>query len=301
MPWWHEDYLDKLDLYFHFRALANFTEDLPLGMARWQSLAIALPEFLDKDRKPESRDVVILTINRWGKDEHSEFPIRADGTMADDLIPRRLLHGGGHQDLKNPPTFVVKYPRPGRFIVRVGKASDSGQLRVWVDGQKRLEKELPCGKGLGKESVWVAEWKLWETTYDDDAVVEIPAGQHRIRIDNSGKDWVEVTRYTFTGCRVLDGPDVLVCGMKADDLAILWVQNKDSCWHNHAAGTVGKVDAFTLVAEGLRDGQYRIEWWETWKGTLQRHEEARVQDGKLRLEFRGLKTDVAIKARLVHP
>jgi hypothetical protein len=77
------------------------------------------------------------------------------------------------------------------------------------------------------------------------------------------------------------------------------VQNKESCWHNHAAGAVGKVDAFALVAEGLRDGTYRIEWWETWKGALERHEEARVQDGKLRLELPGLKTDVAIKARLI--
>jgi outer membrane lipoprotein-sorting protein len=60
---------------------------------------------------------------------------------------------------------------------------------------------------------------------------------------------------------------------------------------------VEKVDDFALAAEGLRDGTYRIEWWETWKGTLQRQEEVRVRDGKLRLEFRGLKSDTAIKAK----
>ena len=31
MPWWHENYLDKLDLYFHFTALANFTAGLAAG------------------------------------------------------------------------------------------------------------------------------------------------------------------------------------------------------------------------------------------------------------------------------
>jgi hypothetical protein len=110
---------------------------------------------------------------------------------------------------------------------------------------------------------------------------------------------VEVTRYTFTGCRVLDRPDVLVCGMKAGDLAILWVQNKESTWHNHAGGVVRRVDGFALEAQGLRDGNYQIQWWETWKGALLRQEEARVRDGKLRLELPGLKTDVAIKAKLV--
>ena len=132
MPWWHEDYLDKLDLYFHFTALANFTKDLPLGTARWQPLATALPEFLDKGRKPETRDVVILTVSRWGKDEQSEFSIRADGTVADDLIPRRLLHGGGHRDLKSPPTFVVihccleRHARPSRYLTCPAQADCAG-------------------------------------------------------------------------------------------------------------------------------------------------------------------------------
>ena len=54
MPWWHENYLDKLDLYFHFTALANFTADLPLGTARWQPLATAPPDSSTKaaSRKP---------------------------------------------------------------------------------------------------------------------------------------------------------------------------------------------------------------------------------------------------------
>ena len=299
MPWWHEDYLDKLDLYFHFTSLANFTADLPLGTARWQPLATAPPELLDKNRTPEAGDVVVSTVNGWEKDQKSEFSIRDEEATTDALLPGRLLHGGGHRDLRNPPTFVVNYPRPGKFVVHVGKVSNAGLLQVWVDDRQRLATELPCDKGLGKESVWQAQWKIWETTYDADVAVAIPAGQHRIRVDNSGKDWVEVTRYTFTGCRLLDRPDVLVCGMKAGDLAVLWVQNKESTWHNHAAGTVRRVDGFALEAQGLRDGNYHIQWWETWKGALLRQEEARVRDGKLRLEFPGLKTDVAIKAKLV--
>ena len=33
MPWWHENYIDPLNLYFHFTALAQFAKDLPLGTA----------------------------------------------------------------------------------------------------------------------------------------------------------------------------------------------------------------------------------------------------------------------------
>ena len=131
--------------------------------------------------------------------------------------------------------------------MHVGKVSNSGLLRVWVDGQQRLEKELPCGKGLGKESVCQPQWKLWETTYDEDVAVDIPAGRHRIRVDNFGKDWVDVTRYTFTGCRVLDRPNVLVCGMKTDELAILWAAEQGELLvQPRQRGKVGQVDAFTL-------------------------------------------------------
>ena len=119
MPWWHADYLDKLNLYYHFTALANFAQSLPLGTSRWEPLATTPPQFMDQSRQPETRDVVILPSNRWGKAEHDEFVVQRDGTLADGRIPRQLLHGGGHPDLKCPPTFVVDYPRPGKFLAAV--------------------------------------------------------------------------------------------------------------------------------------------------------------------------------------
>jgi len=297
MPWWHEDYLDRLDLYFHFTSLARFTRDLPLGSARWEVLEATAPEFVDASRPPEMRDIAIAPLGRWGKPEHNEFAVRGDGTVVEDRLPQQLLHGQGHPDLKNPPTFVVTYPKPGKFVVRVGKVSASGLLKVWIDGELKHQRELPCGEKLGKESVYRPQWKLWETTYDEDVAVDVPAGEHRIRIENFGRDWVTVTSYAFTGCRVLDKPDVLVCGMKTAGLAILWVQNRDSSWYNHAKRTVRPVEAFRLSVEGLPDGRYRVEWWETWKGAPTKTDEVEVRGGRLTLTADALKTDVAVKIR----
>ena len=298
MPWWHEDYLDKLDLYFHFTALHNFTQDLPLGTARWEPLSTTAPQFVDRSRAPETRDVVLLPSHRWGKAEHDEFVVQRDGTIADGRIPQLLLHGGGHPDLKHPPTFVVEYPQPGEFRVHIGKVSNSGLLRIWMDDELQLEKELPCGEQTGKASVWVPQWKLWETTYDQELSIKVPAGRHRIRVDNFGKDWVEATRFTFAGCQVLDHPNVLVCGMQADTVAILWVQNKDSCWFNHGRpGQVHPVDAFTLGVQRLADGKVSVDWWETWRGGRQSHEDGEIRGGQLLLKFPTLQTDVAVKVR----
>lgn len=299
MPWWHENYLDKLDLYFHFTSLANFTKGLPLGSARWEPLTITGVRYADPNHKPETRDAVVIPLSRWGKPEHNEFTVQSDGTIAGERLPQQLLHGGGHRDLKNEPTFVVRYPQAGKFIVRVGRVSNSGLLRVWIDGQQVLEKELPCGEGLGKESVFRPQWKLWETTYDQDVAVDVAAGEHRIRVENFGRDWVTVTKYTFTGCLVLDRPNVLACGMKTSGLAMLWLQNRDSCWFNHAGnGKVPRVDSFQVALDGLPDGKCRVEWWTTWKSRLERAEQAEVKSGKLVLTIPPLETDVAVKLRL---
>jgi len=297
MPWWHESYLDKLDLYFHFTSLARFAEDLPLGTARWEPLVTTPPEFVDKDRQPDVRDAVVPPTSAWAKPEHNEFVLRADGTLADDRAPQQLLHGRGHRDLKNPPTFVVDFPKPGEFLVHVGTVSNSGLLRIWVDDEQSLERELPCGEELGKSSVWREQWDIWETTYDEEVAVDVPAGRHRIRVENFGGDWIRVIRYTFTDCRVLDRPNVLVCGMKTPGLTILWLQNRDSSWHNHAREKVGRVDPFTLSLTGLPDGPCRLEWWKTWRAAPERVEPAAVHQGRLTLTIPGLEADVALKIK----
>ncbi len=126
----------------------------------------------------------------------------------------------------------------------------------------------------------------------------MPAGNHRIRIENFGKDWVRVARYTFTGCKVLDKPNLLVCGMKTDGQALLWLQNRDSDWYNHAGrGKMSPVDPSTVTVQGLADGKYMAEWWETWKGAPERKETVTVKGGSLPVSIPTLTTDVALKLK----
>lgn len=199
--------------------------------------------------------------------------------------------------MQAPITFAVRFPRPGQFIVRVATVSNSGLLRVWLDDKLALERSLPCGEKLGKKSTYQSQWKLWETVYDEDVRVDVPAGAHRIRIQNFGRDWVSITKYTFTGARVLDRPNVLVCGMRSPQVAILWLQNLESDWFNHGQGQVAQVEPFTVAVRGLRDGRYQVQWWDTWNGKVERSEAVEVRNGLVRLTVGPLKTDVAAKLR----
>ncbi|MGC9318234.1 MAG: DUF5060 domain-containing protein [Armatimonadota bacterium] len=296
MPWWHESYIDPLDLYFHFTALARFVEDLPFGERRWRPLEATSVEYLEGVAIPEPSDVTVPTFDRWGRPEHSEFVVRPDGSIADDRRVQALLQGQAHAELRNPPTFVVEYPADGRFIVHVERVSAGGDLSIYVDDRLALREELPTGEGLGVESVWREQWQIWETVYDREIAVDVPAGRHRIRVENTGRDWVRVRRYVFTGARTHPRPNVMALGMSSDSAAILWLHNRDSVWHRHAGEEgVSTVPPIIASFQGLRDGRYRLERWETWEGRRSQTSAVLVEDGALTIELDELRTDVAFK------
>lgn len=294
MPWWHENYIEPLDLYFHFTAIRNFTEGLPFGTARWRILETGRPTFATP-QEPTMRDLVLAPASGFRKAAVNEFQVQPDGTVSDAKELLALLHGQGHRDLQNPPTFVVDFPKPGRFIAHVDRVSNSGHLRVFVDDELALEKEFPCGENLGKSAVFREQWNLWESTYDEPVAVPVPAGRHRIRIENHGKDWVSIRHYIFEGCQVSTHPKLLVAALGCDEAAILWVQNRDSCWYNHGQNNVPTIPATELTLRGLKDGTYTAEWWETWHGTVAKTETITVANGSLHLNLPPIPTDLALK------
>ena len=52
-----------------------------------------------------------------------------------------------------------------------------------------------------------------------------------------------------------------------------------------------------ITLNGFADGDYVVEWWETWKGKPVRTEKATARAGKLTLLPGELKTDLAAKIR----
>ncbi|MBT3270190.1 DUF5060 domain-containing protein [Candidatus Poribacteria bacterium] len=297
MPWWHESYIDPLDLYFHFGSMATFAADLPFGSAAWAQLAPVEVAYADPAPAIPARDVVIGPSRRWGRASQSEYVIQADGSVQGDPVISDLLHGDAHTDLRNPPTFVVDYPAPGEFIVRVGRVSAHGDLTIRVGDEVALQRAFPCGEGLGKQSEHRPQWDLWESKYDEDVRVSLPAGRHRISVENTGRDWMQITRYVFTGARVMSRPDLLVAGLRSSDVAIAWLHNRESTWHSHENGAVPLVPASVVVLEGFDDGVYRVEWHDTWRSRLSRVETVEAANGRVTLLAPEIATDVAVKIR----
>ncbi len=297
MPWWHENYIEPKNLYFHFKAVRAFVTGLPFGTEAWRQVTVTAPAAVTQPARPSQRDAVALPRSGFRKPAANVFAVSDEGAVsnADEVLSP--LHGGGHRDLVNPPTFEVTYPADGAFVIHVDKVSNGGLLKIFIDGQLALEKPLPCGEGQGKSWKYVAQWKLWESTYDADVSVPVKAGARRIRVENQGKDWVSVTRYVFTGCRTRERQEVLCYALAAPGAAVAWIQNGESTWVNHAqhAGEIRPFPAGAYTLDGFADGDYAVEWWETWKGAPQRRETVRAAGGKLTLNPGSVATDLAAK------
>ena len=119
---------------------------------------------------------------------------------------------------------------------------------------------------------------------------------HNERIDGKVRQRVIATLGRLDVLKETGQLDQLVESLArlSDHVAVLWLQNRDSSWYNHARDAVPAVDAFRVAVEGLPDGQYEVEWWETWKGAVVRTERVEIRDGLLPLTTASLKTDTTL-------
>ncbi|HCN09984.1 MAG TPA: hypothetical protein DIT01_18820 [Lentisphaeria bacterium] len=290
MPWWHSTYIDPLNLYFHFGALRRFVNDLPFGTATWQQFQGFRVQF--EDETVRFADVVILPSTKWARPALSEFMVNDSGMVTNDTEILEYLHGTDNETLRNPPVFKVDCARPFRFVVSVGRVSRSGKLHIWIDDELKVERDLPAGKGHGKAWSFQGKWNIWQSLYDEDFVVEIPAGRHKIRVANGGLDWIRVKRYVFEGYRKMQ-PDLMVSGMRTDEVAFVWLHNRRNTWRQNWVGGVEPI-APTQVSVAYPAGTYTLEWWNTWDGEILSTDTITTTD-KLVLSPGELATDIAVK------
>jgi hypothetical protein len=91
-------------------------------------------------------------------------------------------------------------------------------------------------------------------------------------------------------------PRLRVLGLRGRTLAILWVQNRAHTWWNVVQRIpIPPVEKAQITLSDLEPGRYRVEYWDTWTGTITRRLDVRVNNGVARLPLPSLERDLAIK------
>jgi len=292
--WWWDNYVEPRDLYYHFAALSRFLEDVDFANEGLVPIEIGAMRYRAGAPAEEPTSLALTGASpSWGPDPANEprtHTVARDGTVTDaDTVPG-IIHGtANHPDLHNPVTFMVDYPRDGRFIVHVRGTSGHGGARLVIrlDGEEVLVKELP-DKGDPERFGTVDD-------HNGPYPIDVPAGEHEIVVDNTGRDWFYV-EYEFTDYAVPTAPRLHAVGLHNDRRALVWIRNRLHTWYQKLRQRPwGTVAPSEIELRGLADGAYRIEWWDAYAGKPVREERATCEGGSLWLGVDALETDCAAR------
>ncbi|MGQ9519482.1 MAG: DUF5060 domain-containing protein [Candidatus Fervidibacter sp.] len=308
--WYWDNYIDRLNLWCHFRPLADFVQMLGKAWSQnWQPLKYSEP-MLDVQPEPPFGDLLFTPTLGWQRPTGDTFMLHRSGKVDSNGETSAFLFSPSKPEMYRPPKFIVDFPQDGQMALRINTVSSGTLLIVRVDGKEVLKQPLPEGEerkdeqgrvyrdGSYKERRWVEQWEKWDYIYDKEFTVPIPKGKHTVELDNQGADWCTVSYIRFTPYRDRRFAEVDIVGIQTDDMALLWVHNKESNFQNERENKpVTSVKGLRFSVLGLRDGRYRIVEWDTWKGGAIGEWKENCQQGRLVLKFPEFNRDFAVWVR----
>ena len=127
----------------------------------------------------------------WARPGRSEFRVDADGLVEEPDELSGMLQGRLHAELRGPPMFLVHATEPGGLTLFVRAVATLGaRLEYRVDGGAPQIVELPDRDGKNESDA---------PEYDRAVRFPIPAGRHRLSLDNTGGDWASLRWIEFDG------------------------------------------------------------------------------------------------------
>lgn len=141
----------------------------------------------------------------------NKFTISSDGSLFP--VPTNLsnvLFGGYHPWAINPPTFEVNFPVAGEFKVLVTSrgVTSTSTLVITVDGVVALTKNDPSNASYS---------------------VNISAGKHTIKVENTANEWIEIGSFTCTNY-IPGGVPIIGNALRDSNHVVGWMHNRDYNW-----------------------------------------------------------------------
>lgn len=265
LSWWWDNYIDPRDLYYHFAPVASVAQSIDFRGGNFMPAA--------SHATGVGADLSVTPSQGWGGLADTLVQIQEGGVIAPAASLGQFLYGSvWNTQFRRPPVFHVNFPQNGQFkVITSNQAGQSPQIAIWLDGQLMLQTAAQINQ-----------------TYS----INVPAGPHIIKVDNTGTDWITVAAYVFTGV-----------GSALDTYALLssdhnqlagWVLNNS---YNHvyigANGLPSPAVGGMLHASGLNNGSYTAQWYNCMTGAMVATNTGAVVDGQLSIAIPDLQWDLA--------
>jgi len=273
--YWFWENVESNDLLFHYTAAQKFIEQS--GYLKQKDM-----EPIEVAAETESRGPLQFAAGTsWAPAKLTEFTIKPSGTVEGLGGMSAYLQGNGNNKAMCPYIlFHVNYPVAGTFAVEVDQTTpDGARLEVKLDGQPAVAMNFgpypPPQRGGRSET---------GANPHPDATLEIPVsqGQHTIRLEDTGADWVHISKFVLTPY----APGLAVLAKGGKNLVVLWAYNR--------APIAGQTVTGKILVPGLPAGLYEVDWMDTHSGKIIRHARVETADGEpLSVDTPPIASDIA--------
>ncbi|MBM3495829.1 MAG: DUF5060 domain-containing protein [Armatimonadetes bacterium] len=206
----------------------------------------------------------------WAGGKVTEVTVPAGGDARTDrtfsAIPS-YLQGKAHKEMFQSLTLKLVLAQPGSCSVTLAQVARAGaHVAISVDGKLAAEKAFAAAQS--------------DRTVNDTIKAPVPAGEHIVKIENTGDDWAVIAGITLDPY----APALGVLGKSNSDYGVLWLYNRTG------SAVSGKV-----AVAGVQAGSYDVVWFDTETGKATKRETVTVRPkSSLALTTPAIKTDTAM-------
>lgn len=237
--WDWNNYIEPLNLYPQYQGMAAFANAIDFQNS---AFVFHRPDVSTATYKDLN---VVPGYTNWAQGPFMQFTVSPTGEVspAASQMNAYLHEIGAGPSFYNPLSFTVRYAAAGGFAFTVVGSGGSNNVRVQLDGSNLFNAGVSNG------------------TYS----VAIPAGNHVIRIDANGSNWVQIGQYAFTTYV----PAAKVYALQGPTTIAGWALNRDYNYsYVKANGTPAALSGAVIHLTGTANGLWDVRWLNTFTGVI---------------------------------
>ncbi|MEO5891417.1 MAG: DUF5060 domain-containing protein [Ferruginibacter sp.] len=271
LSWWWDNYIQPQNLYYHFKPLAGVLSNIQFVKDDYKKVTVTATG-------GGASDATIVPAADFGVATSASFTVDATGAImpAASQLGKFLFGSVYNTQFRVPPVFNVNFPVDGQFKVVTGNSTGtSPKINIYVDGVMLINMNAAIN-----------------TTYS----VNVAAGAHAIKVDNTGTDWILISNYVFTNI----GSPVTSYTLRSADgnkIAGYILNNKYNWKYLKGSGNVppAAVAGVNLQITGLPNGNCTIQYFNCKTGQLLSTATDTITTGTLDLSLPAIEWDIAFR------
>lgn len=281
MTWWWDNWVRPYNLYYHFRAVANYVEGI-----HWDKENLLPMETRIEPVSANRTDLTFIPLLDWEKSGRRYFIIQPDGRVEGLEECTHFVHGAAHREMAPNPLFRFTLDQPSRFLIQIDRVAAAGAVCVVeLDGAEVFRRAFASQEN---DSTMTGE--------EGSVAIPVPAGSHTLSVLNPGRDWFRVQSYTLEN--FVERAVAYARGNA--DRVLVWVHDRP---HQYALiaryAAFGPTEPTMLVLPDLREGEFRVEPFDPYTGVAGSPSVTTATGTGLNIPLPSFRKDTAFRIRRV--